>query len=62
MDTLKEKIIELQAQQDKAKKFFEEKKYELDKAKEIYIKCQGAVEVLENIIQESEDSKKDKKK
>ena len=58
MDTLKEKMKELQKQQDNAKKFIEEKKHELEQAKEIYVKCQGAIEVLESIISDSETDKK----
>ncbi len=42
---MKEKIQELRKQQEAAK--------------ELYIKCQGAIEVLENMMKEEEEKKKE---
>jgi hypothetical protein len=44
---MEEKIQELKKQQEAAK--------------ELFIKCQGAIEVLENIMKEEKESKKDVK-
>ena len=44
---MEEKIQELKKQQEAAK--------------ELFIKCQGAIEVLENIMKEEKESKKDAK-
>ena len=45
---MEEKIQELKKQQEAAK--------------ELFIKCQGAIEVLEGIMKEEEEDKKDVKK
>ncbi len=47
MGDLNEKIESLKKQQEQAK--------------ELFVKCQGAIEMLESILKEKEDSKKDKK-
>ena len=61
MTDLNEKIEGLKEQQEQAKKFFEEKKIEMEQAKEIFVKCQGAIELIESMIKE-ESEQKDKKK
>ena len=47
MDKLKEKLENLKKQQEQAK--------------EIFIKCQGAIEMLEGIIKEEKEASKEKK-
>ena len=47
MGDLNEKIESLKKQQEQAK--------------ELFVKCQGAIEMLESMLKEKEDSKKDKK-
>ena len=47
MDKLKEKLENLKKQQEQAK--------------EIFIKCQGAIELIQSMIEEEKKEKKDKK-
>ena len=47
MGDLNEKIESLKKQQEQAK--------------ELFVKCQGAIELLESMLKEEKDSKKDKK-
>ena len=47
MGDLNEKIESLKKQQEQAK--------------ELFVKCQGAIELLESMLEEEKDSKKDKK-
>lgn len=47
MGDLNEKIESLKKQQEQAK--------------ELFVKCQGAIEMLESMLEEEKDSKKDKK-
>ena len=66
MSDLNEKIEGLKEQQEQAKKFFEEKKIEMEQAKEYFIKCQGEIEFLQGEIEAEKESKdkndnKDKK-
>ena len=48
MSDLKEKLENLKKQQSQAK--------------ELFVKCQGAIEILEAILAEDKEEKKDKKK
>jgi len=61
MSDLNEKIEGLREQQEKAKNFFEEKKLELEQAKEIFLKLQGAIEILTSMDEEKKESSKEKK-
>ena len=47
MDNFKEKLENLKKQQEQAK--------------EIFIKCQGAIELIQSMIEEEKKEKKDKK-
>ena len=48
MGNLKEKLENLKKQQEQAK--------------EVFVKCQGAIELLQSMIDENKEEKKDKKK
>jgi len=48
MSDLKEKLENLKKQQEQAK--------------EIFVKCQGAIEMIESMLEENKEEKKDKKK
>ena len=48
MKTLEEKLENLKKQQEQAK--------------EVFVKCQGAIELLQSMIDENKEEKKDKKK
>jgi len=48
MSDLNEKILNLKKQQEQAK--------------ELFVKCQGAIEVLEAMLEEDKEEKKDNKK
>jgi hypothetical protein len=48
MSDLNEKILNLKKQQEQAK--------------ELFVKCQGAIEVLEAMLEENKEEKKDNKK
>mgnify|MGYP003115069980 CR=1 FL=1 len=61
MSDLNEKIEGLREQQEKAKNFFEEKKLELEQAKEIFLKLQGAIEILTSMDEEEKEGSKEKK-
>ena len=61
MSDLNEKIEGLREQQEKAKNFFEEKKLELEQAKEIFLKLQGAIEILTSMDEQEEEKPKEKK-
>ena len=61
MSDLNEKIEGLKEQQEQAKKFFEEKKFEMEQAKEIFIKLQGAIEILTSMEDQKEEKAKEKK-
>ena len=60
MSDLNEKIEGLKEQQEQAKKFFEEKKIEMEQAKEIFLKLQGAIEILTSMDEEEEKPKEKK--
>tara|TARA_R100001244_G_scaffold80655_1_gene63073 strand:+ start:427 stop:621 length:195 start_codon:yes stop_codon:yes gene_type:complete len=60
MSDLNEKIEGLKEQQEQAKKFFEEKKIEMEQAKEIFLKLQGAIEILTSMDEEKEKPKEKK--
>ena len=61
MSDLNEKIEGLKEQQEQAKKFFEEKKIEMEQAKEIFLKLQGAIEILTSMEDQKEEKAKEKK-
>ena len=61
MSDLNEKIEGLREQQEKAKNFFEEKKIEMEQAKEIFLKLQGAIEILTSMDEQEEEKPKEKK-
>ena len=61
MSDLNEKIEGLREQQEKAKNFFEEKKLELEQPKEIFLKLQGANEILTSMDEEEKERSKEKK-
>jgi hypothetical protein len=61
MSDLNEKIEGLKEQQEQAKKFFEEKKIEMEQAKEIFLKLQGAIEILTSMDEQEEEKPKEKK-
>jgi hypothetical protein len=48
MESLNEKIVNLKKQQEQAK--------------ELFVKCQGGIEILQALIEEKENSKEEKKK
>ena len=48
MESLNEKIVNLKKQQEQAK--------------ELFVKCQGGIEVLQALIEEKESPKEEKKK
>tara|TARA_R100000458_G_scaffold42946_2_gene40863 strand:- start:2742 stop:2888 length:147 start_codon:yes stop_codon:yes gene_type:complete len=48
MSDLKEKLENLKKQQEQAK--------------EIFVKCQGAIEMIESMLEENKEEKKDNKK
>tara|TARA_R100000458_G_scaffold57496_1_gene63788 strand:+ start:14 stop:160 length:147 start_codon:yes stop_codon:yes gene_type:complete len=48
MSDLNEKILNLKKQQEQAK--------------ELFVKCQGAIEILEAMLEENKEEKKDNKK
>jgi len=48
MKTLEEKLENLKKQQEQAK--------------EVFVKCQGAIELLQSMIDKNKEEKKDKKK
>ena len=48
MSDLNEKILNLKKQQEQAK--------------ELFVKCQGAIEILEAMLEEDKEEKKDNKK
>ena len=60
MSDLNEKIEGLKEQQEQAKKFFEEKKIEMEQAKEIFLKLQGAIEILTSMDEDKEKPKEKK--
>ena len=60
MSDLNERIEGLKEQQEQAKKFFEEKKIEMEQAKEIFLKLQGAIEILTSMDEEKEKPKEKK--
>ena len=64
MENFNDKLEHLQEQQSKAKELFDVKKAEMEQAKEYFIKCQGAIEVIQSMIDEEENKevKKDNKK
>ena len=61
MSDLNEKIEGLKEQQEQAKKVFEEKKIEMEQAKEIFLKLQGAIEILTSMDEQEEEKPKEKK-
>ena len=61
MSEYNEKIEGLKEQQEQAKKFFEEKKLEMEQAKEIFLKLQGAIEILTSMEKQKEEKAKEKK-
>ena len=61
MSEYNEKIEGLKEQQEQAKKFFEEKKLEMEQAKEIFLKLQGAIEILTSMEEQKEEKAKKKK-
>ena len=61
MSDLNEKIEGLKEQQEQAKKFFEEKKIEMEQAKEIFLKLQCAIEILTSMEDQKEEKAKEKK-
>jgi|TARA_R110002020_G_scaffold73145_1_gene187576 hypothetical protein len=61
MSEYNEKIEGLKEQQEQAKKFFEEKKLEMEQAKEIFLKLQGAIEILTSMEEQKEEKAKEKK-
>ena len=60
MSDLNEKIEGLKEQQEQAKKIFEEKKIEMEQAKEIFLKLQGAIEILTSMDEDKEKPKEKK--